>query len=96
LTEKINPKDVDVVLKVAGTVYDSGTPEQRAAIDWVIDNQKLTLHYDSYVLFEYPADHPLHMEGKWWYSYWHRQWGFSREEEPKGIAVVSLSAGAVK
>ncbi len=96
LTEKINPKDIDIVLKVAGAVYDAGTPEQRAAIDWVVENQKLTLHCELYVLFEYPDDHPLHTTGKWLYSYWHRQWGFSREDEPKGIVVLLLSAAAVR
>jgi hypothetical protein len=93
LTEKINPKDVDVVLRVDGSIYNAGTPEQREAIDWVIANQKLTLMCDSYVLFEYPPGDPLHDEGSWWYSYWHRQWGFSREDDPKGIAVLSLGVG---
>lgn len=93
LTEKIDPKDVDVILKVDGSVYNSGTPEQRAAIDWVNANQKLTLKCDSYALFEYPPGDPLHDEGRWWYSWWHRQWGFSREDDPKGIVVVSLGSG---
>jgi hypothetical protein len=90
LTEKINPKDVDVVLRVDGSVYNAGTPDQKEAIDWVIANQKLTLKCDSYVFFEYPHGDPLHDEGRWWYSYWHKQWGFSREIDPKGIAVLSL------
>ncbi len=93
LTETIDPKDVDVILKVDGAVYNSGTAEQRAAIDWVITNQKLTLKCDSYVLFAYPPGDPLHDEGRWWYSYWHKQWGFSREDDPKGIVVVSLGTG---
>jgi len=45
LTEKINPKDIDLVLKIDGTLYNSGTVEQRQAIDWVIANQKLTLEH---------------------------------------------------
>jgi hypothetical protein len=93
LTEKINPKDVDVLLKVDGALYNHGTPEQRNAIDWVIDNQKLTLKCDSYVLFDYPPGDPLHTDSQWWYSYWHKQWGFSREDDPKGIVVLTLSAG---
>lgn len=93
LTEKINPKDVDVILRVDGSVYNAGTPEQIDAIDWVIANQKLTLKCDSYAFFEYPAGDPLHDEGRWWYSYWHKQWGFSREDDPKGIAVLSLGVG---
>jgi hypothetical protein len=92
-TEKIDPKDVDVLVRIDGdAVYNNGTNEQRDAIDWVIVNQKATLMCDSYVLMEYPSGHPLHDEGKWWYSYWHKQWGFSRDDDPKGIAVISLGA----
>jgi hypothetical protein len=94
LTEKINPKDVDVVLRVQSTIYNAGTKEHREAIDWVIANQKQTLKCDSYVFFEYPAGDPLYDEGPWWYAWWLRQWGFSREDEPKGIVVLSLGAGS--
>jgi uncharacterized protein DUF6932 len=91
LTEKIDPSDVDIIVRIdADAIYDHGTAEQRDAIDWVIANQKATLKCDSYVLMEYPAGHPLHVEGQWWYSWWHRQWGFSREDDPKGIVVISL------
>ena len=91
LTEKIDPKDVDLVVVIDGdAVYDHGMLEQRDAIDWAIDNQKATLKCDSYVLMEYPVGHALHDEGKWNYSYWHRQWGFSRQDDQKGIVVISL------
>lgn len=69
LTEKINPKDVDVILKVDASVYNAGTQEQRDAIDWVIANQKPTLKCDSYALMQYSTGDPLYDEGRWWYSY---------------------------
>jgi hypothetical protein len=94
LTEKINPKDVDVILRVDAAVYNAGTPEQHDAIKWVNANQKLTLKCDSYAFFEYPVGDALHDEGRWWYSYWHKQWGFSREDDPKGIVVIALSSGS--
>jgi hypothetical protein len=94
LTEKIDPKDIDLVLRCDGALYNTGTPEHRAAIDWVIANQKSTLMCDSYVLFEYPVGHPLHAEGLWWYSWYHKWWGFSRDDDPKGIVVISLSGVA--
>jgi hypothetical protein len=92
LTEKIEPKDVDVLVKCSALEYDAGAPEQCAAIDWVIANQKVSLKCDSYALFDYPHGHPLHAEGEWWYSYWHVKWGFSRQEDPKGIAVILLGS----
>lgn len=90
-TEKIEPKDVDVLLRCQGALYNNGTADQRAAINWVIDNQKPTLRCDSYVLMEYPEGDPLYEEGLWWHSYWHTKWGFSREEEPKRIIVIPLT-----
>jgi hypothetical protein len=91
LTEKIDPSDVDIIVRIDGdAVYDNGTVEQRDAIDWVVANQKATLKCDSYVLMEYPVGHPLHTEGQWWHAYWYKLWGFSREDDPKGIIVISL------
>jgi hypothetical protein len=90
LTEKIDPKDVDVVMLCDGPRYDAGPSSYQVAIDWVIANQKATLKCDSYALFEYPAAHVLHTEGAWWRAYWHVKWGFSREEDPKGIVVITL------
>ncbi len=91
LSQKIDPKDVDIVLRLSGEFYDAAEPVVRDAVDWVVTNQKSTLLCDSYTLFEYQTTHPLHDEGKWWYSYWHVKWGFSRQEVPKGIAVVPLT-----
>lgn len=90
LSEKIDPKDVDLVFKFDHAIYDSGTTAQRNAIDWINDNQKHSLMCDSYVLVQYPPSHFLHTVGQWWYTYWHAKWGFSREEHPKGIVVITL------
>ena len=58
LTDKINPKDVDVLLRVDGAVYNSGTQEQRDAIDWVIANQKLTLLIGRHFRSQHRARNP--------------------------------------
>lgn len=88
-TKKIDPKDIDVVVRCDGVRYN--TDEQyREVVDWVIENQKKTLKCDSYAMLEYPVGHDLHEEGDWWHAYWKVKWGFSREEDPKGIVVVKL------
>jgi hypothetical protein len=92
LTEKIDPKDIDIAVRCDGPLYNSNA-EYRDAVSWINENQKNELKCDSYVFFEYPAGDPLHEEGKWWYSYWWRQWGFSREGDPKGIVVIKLNGG---
>lgn len=95
ITEKIDPNDVDVVVRCPGALYDDGTIEQREVLDWVNANQKTELRCDCYLLFDYPPGHPLREDSEWWYSYWHVKWGFTRQpdEDPKGIVVVRLNGG---
>jgi hypothetical protein len=92
LTEKINPKDSDVALCIdSPSMYDFGSPDQREAIKWLNGNLKETSFVcDSYVIFTYPIVHCLWQEGEWWKTWYQRQFGFSRDDDPKGIVVVSL------
>ena len=96
ITEKINPKDTDILLHVDGmSMYECGTLEQRDVIDWIIRNLKNTdLLCDSYHLFTYHIPHLLVDEGEWNRSYWHHQFGFSREFDAKAIVEVSVPGGA--
>ena len=89
-SQKIDPDDVDVVLVCDGTLYDNGADEYRLAVDLVISNLKKTIKCDSYVCMQYPVGHPLYEEGVWNHAWYLKQWGFSRDEEMKGILVVSL------
>lgn len=91
-TGKIDPKDIDIVVRCDGVRYNSDE-QYREIIDWVIANQKKELKCDSYALLEYPEGHDLHEDGTWWHAYWKVKWGFSREEDPKGIVVVKLEGG---
>jgi hypothetical protein len=95
VTEKIDPQDVDVVLRIGAGLYNDSLPEQRAAIDWIISNLKESHRCDSYTLMEYSPSDPLFPEGELDRSYWHRQFGFSRGLDYKGIAVISLPRGVL-
>lgn len=90
LTEKINPKDSDIVLHVQGLFYDNAEPEQQEAIKWVSSNLKMALDCDSYFFVEYPKDHPFGDESEWDKAYWIRQFGFSRGDDYKGMALIRL------
>ncbi len=91
LTQKVNPEDVDVVLCMQGDMYDNGTEEQRRTIEVVANvDLKPPLHCDSYVFFEYPESHPLYWDGQWGRAYWIKQFGFSRVEDRKGMAVIEV------
>ena len=58
LTEKINPGDVDIVLRVPSSVYDDGTSEQRGMANWIDGNLRERNLCDSYVFYEFPEDDP--------------------------------------
>src|SRR5258705_8248419 len=75
LTAKIDPEDADIVLLVAASVYDNGNANQRATIEWLNNNLKMTgLPCDTYICFRYPKKHPLYQEGIFMRAYWMRQW----------------------
>lgn len=90
LTSKIDPQDVDVVLRIDGTWYDQASPNQRDTIDWLSTDLKPAHHCDAYFFCQYPDGDPLYWHGEYMYSYWMRQWGFDRKENEKGIAVIVL------
>ena len=91
LTAKINPDDVDVVLRMEGILYDSGTQETRDAVDWLNDNLYATHKVDSYVFYVWPAGHAMRWLGEYADLYWQKQFGQSRRAIPKGIAELKLS-----
>jgi hypothetical protein len=90
LTQKIDPVDSDVVLCIPNHVYDDGKPEQRNVIDFIYANLKNVFLCDSYVLFDYPRSHPLFHQGQDARAYWTNQFGRSRGNQAKGIAVIKV------
>jgi hypothetical protein len=90
VTEKINPEDVDLVLRVSADFYDNATQKQRDTVDWLSSNLKNTYFCDTYFFMEWPEGHPNYWHGHLWYNYWMKQFGFSRGNEMKGIPVLSL------
>lgn len=89
-TEKIDPEDSDIVLCVQGDFYDSAHPQQRDTIDWIDSNLKFSHQCDSYVHFEFPKGHVHYALSEWMRAYWIRQFGFSRADDIKGLALVRL------
>jgi hypothetical protein len=98
VTDKINPKDSDILLHVEGDFYDNATPEQKRVIDWVGNDDLKTPHYcDSYIYLDYPAGHPWYWYGVYFLAYWMKQYGFSRDDPAtgapkyiKGLALIKL------
>ena len=91
LTNKVDPEDSDIVVRVEGMYLRTTTTEQRIVLDWISGNLKASLLCDSYVHSYYPAGHANYNDGLWMQSYWIRQFGFTRSDPPqvKGIAVIT-------
>lgn len=91
LTQKPDPKDSDIVLCISGEAYDLAEGSKRDIIDWVRDGLPRRDHRcDSYVLFLYRKDHELYNISEWMRAYWIKQFGWSRNEEMKGMALINI------
>ncbi len=93
VTEKVDPNDVDIILRLGAMAYDQGSAEMRSAVDFVESNLKSTHHCDSYVLYEWPEGHPAYWRGAYMHAYWMKQWGFDRQSTMKGIPVIRIGGG---
>jgi hypothetical protein len=91
LTEKINPGDVDIVLRVPSSYTDDGTIKQRRIVDWIDGNLREHNLCDSYVFYEFPDADPNYLLGEEMRDYWSKWFGHSRDRTPKGIAVIELT-----
>ncbi len=94
LTHKRDPGDADIVLRIPIQVYENGTPEQRALLEWAGSNQKRDHHCDSYVFYVFPAGDSRAVSNDYLHAYWIRQFGFSRGQEMKGIAVLEIGGAS--
>ncbi|HEV7222846.1 MAG TPA: hypothetical protein VGN42_09100 [Pirellulales bacterium] len=92
VTEKIDPEDVDILLRVPSGVYD-GDAAKRTLIDWATHEERWDDHScDSYKWIEYQAGHPLYADSEDDRRYWTDWFGRSRKGTEKGIAVIELPA----
>jgi hypothetical protein len=92
LTEKIDPEDVDITVRLDGTFYDQATVQQRNALRRIMETTG-SERIDGYLQLEWPVGHPYYALGVENYEYWRKQWGISRQGFAKGIAVLKLLRG---
>jgi|SRR5688572_13893899 len=91
LTEKLEPDDSDVVLRVTDAELAMQPTVQGNAMHWINNTDlKPTYMCDAYAFVEYKDPHPLKGIGEWDRAYWIRQFGFSRKDEPKGMPLIQL------
>jgi len=95
LTQKIDPEDVDLLLRVQAEFCDSATSEQEEALGWFEEGLRDSFRCDSYIWREYPPGHDLHEGSEEDRVFWTKWFGKSRNGYPKGIAVIVLPDGAL-
>jgi hypothetical protein len=90
VTEKIDPEDADLLIRVSSDQYDAD-PAKRAAVDWAADAKRAETHScDVYKWIEYSRGHPLFALSEDDRNFWTNWYGQSRKGEPKGIAILTL------
>ena len=91
LTQKIDPADVDCVLRLWGPWVAQVTPNQIAALKWFSEPNRQADHScHTFVFVEWPEGHSEHARGSELRDYWRRWFGRSRSGNDKGIASVRL------
>ncbi len=93
LTEKIDPEDADVLLRIQAHLSDNATSEQGETLEWFESGLKNSFYCDGYIWREYPSGHDLHEESEEIRAYWTKWFGRSRSGHPKGITVIAIPDG---
>lgn len=86
MTQKIDPADVDLAVRLLHAALPNPGPEQQALLSRIAAKQFPGC--DSYFFIEYPEGHPNHAAGDMMHAYWQRQFGFTRADTFKGVAVI--------
>ena len=99
LTRKMEPEDIDFIFIIPSHLYDAGSDEQVAFIDWLIDNEdepKTAFFCHTDVVLAYQPSHLEYGNFAATLQAWEQKvYGFSvSSKEPKGIAVVKLREDA--
>jgi hypothetical protein len=92
LTEEPDPEDCDVVARIAHGAWTGASEEQHRLLAALVRRDlKPRFRCDFYCFVEYEKGHILEAEGEWMRAYWLRQFGFSRSDRPKGLAVIQIA-----
>lgn len=91
LTEKIDPQDVDIVLRLSGEFYDRMSPSQSYILKWWVQTDLFPGYCcDTYFFVDFKAGDPRQNDGDRMRRYWLDLFGTSRVGDPKGIGVLHL------
>jgi hypothetical protein len=91
-TAKAEPGDLDLLTVIDKDAVDALDTNQKAALVLLVNAKatKATHDCDSYFLPRVPDTHPLYANFHHWRTYWMGEFGFDRDDHPKGIVRVSV------
>ena len=83
-TNKEDPNDIDLVIFSPASILNSLTPEKQRLFQALTDRTSVMSNYGCDALFCPTKDQNMR-------SYWRGWYGFDRNEQPKGIARVTVT-----
>lgn len=91
LRQKLDPRDIEVVLEISGPLFEALPTEPRAFVDSLINKQVCDPDTDVLFLAMWPEGHPLHDASDWLRSLYvvYCGWNKARDEE-HGIPRIDL------
>jgi hypothetical protein len=91
-TAKAEPGDLDLLTVADKDAIDNLTPAQQQEWQGLVAGAATKAGYscDSYFLPSVPENHPLYGRFRTWRKYWMGEFGFDREDRPKGIVRVAV------
>lgn len=93
LTKVIDPNDIDFAVGIKHALWERSTRGQESIVRKLREQAFRESHFcDSYIFFEYEPNHTLYDIGVEARKYWLKQFGFSRQKNPKGIAIIRTNA----
>lgn len=90
LTEKTDPADIDIVVRLRGEFIEAATGQQAKVIGLLEEDLHDLIGCDAYILVEWAEGHQDYWVGQMSYAYWMRQWGMDRSDNLKGMAEITL------
>jgi len=92
LTQKLNPKDADVVLRIQYTDWDRASKQQRGMIEWIGSVEcKLECYCKGYYFLDCEGSHPRAAIAEADRKMWVDDFAYATyTKEPKGVAVLAF------
>ncbi len=90
VSNKNDPRDIDLVCFIDGDEVDSLTPEKQERLKELLSGPDAKNKYmcDAYYCISYAENHPNFQHARTQRKYWIGEFGFDRQDVPKGIILI--------